>query len=122
MGNRHFDLKAITTVHGNAPLDRTTHNAMVMREVGNGSYAWGYTDTDDANVSRIKNRPTAIVVPDQGEDEIGTLLIPNSVAVVKDARNLDQAKRLVDYLLSLRMKQTVPAAIAEGAAPAPAAE
>ena len=75
-------------------------NAMVMRAVGQGNYAWGYTDTDDANVSRIKGHTTAIIVPDQGEGEMGTLLIPNSVAVIKDARNLENAKKLIDYLLS----------------------
>jgi inosine-uridine nucleoside N-ribohydrolase len=30
---RHADLLGITTVAGNAPLDRTTHNALVMREL-----------------------------------------------------------------------------------------
>jgi inosine-uridine nucleoside N-ribohydrolase len=30
---RHADLVAITTVAGNAPLDRTTHNALVMRDL-----------------------------------------------------------------------------------------
>jgi inosine-uridine nucleoside N-ribohydrolase len=30
---RHGDLLGITTVAGNAPLDRTTHNALVMREL-----------------------------------------------------------------------------------------
>jgi iron(III) transport system substrate-binding protein len=85
-------------------------NAMVMRSVGQGNYAWGYTDTDDANVSRIKGHQTAIIVPDQGEGEMGTLLIPNSVAVVKGARNLDPARRLVDYLLS----PAVEAKLAQG--------
>lgn len=30
---RHTDLLGITTVSGNAPLDRTTHNALVMRDL-----------------------------------------------------------------------------------------
>lgn len=30
---RHADLRGITTVAGNAPLERTTHNALVMREL-----------------------------------------------------------------------------------------
>jgi inosine-uridine nucleoside N-ribohydrolase len=30
---RHADLLGITTVSGNAPLERTTHNALVMREL-----------------------------------------------------------------------------------------
>ena len=30
---RHADLLGITTVAGNAPLERTTHNALVLREL-----------------------------------------------------------------------------------------
>ena len=30
---RHADLLGITTVAGNAPLDRTTHNALVVRDL-----------------------------------------------------------------------------------------
>ncbi len=30
---RHAELRGITTVHGNAPLDRTTHNALVLRDL-----------------------------------------------------------------------------------------
>jgi len=30
---RHADLRGITTVAGNAPLGRTTHNALVMRDL-----------------------------------------------------------------------------------------
>ncbi|MEZ6196176.1 MAG: extracellular solute-binding protein [Planctomycetota bacterium] len=75
-------------------------NAMAMRSVSNGDYAWAYTDTDDANVALVRKAPTAIVVPDQGEGEMGTLLIPNSLAIIAGARNLENAKKLVDYLLS----------------------
>ena len=33
VGYRHFDLKAITTVHGNSPLSNTTRNALAMLEL-----------------------------------------------------------------------------------------
>ena len=67
-------------------------NAMVMRDVGRGAFAWGPTDTDDANVSRLNSEHhSATVIPDQGEGGIGTLVIPNSVTIVKGAKNL--AKR-----------------------------
>lgn len=76
-------------------------NAMVMREVGQGAFVWGLTDTDDANVSiTVKGHPTGVVLPDQGDGEPGTLLIPNSVAILAGAKNLENARRLVDFILS----------------------
>jgi len=33
VAHHHTNLAGITTVHGNAPLDRTTHNACVMRDL-----------------------------------------------------------------------------------------
>jgi iron(III) transport system substrate-binding protein len=86
-------------------------NAMVMREVGQGAYVWGFTDTDDANVSiKVKGHPTAVSIPDQGEGAMGTLFIPNSVAILAGARNLENAKKLVDFILS----PAVETALAEG--------
>ena len=80
-------------------------NAQVMRDVGEGRMAWGFTDTDDAHVSRyVKGHPTDIVVPGQGEGGMGTLLIPNSVLIVKDAKNLENAKKLVDFILSTEVE------------------
>ena len=83
----------------------TLGNAQVMRDVGAGRYAWGYTDTDDANVSRLKGHPTDIIIPDQGEGKRGTLVIPNSVMIISGAKNLANAKRLVDYILSVEVEQ-----------------
>ena len=75
-------------------------NAMVMRDVREGRFAWGYTDTDDANVSRLGGYPTDIILPDQGEGQRGTLVIPNSVMIIRGTRNLKQARQLVDFILS----------------------
>lgn len=86
-------------------------NAQVMRDVGEGGRAWGYTDTDDAYVAEVDRKyKTAVVIPDQGPNDPGTLIIPNSVAIIKGARNLDNAKKIVDYILSREVEQ----ALAEG--------
>ncbi len=98
----------IDAVRGNN-IYWTRGNAMAMRDVGEGRYAWGYTDTDDAHVSQLKGRPTAIILPDQGEGERGTLLIPNSVMIVKGAKNLDNAKKLVDFILSKEVEAKLAA-------------
>ena len=41
-----------------------------------------------------------MIYPDQGEGEIGCMVIPNAVVLIKNAPQLENAKKLVDYLLS----------------------
>ena len=74
-------------------------NAQVRDMVAKGEYAWGLTDTDDANGAIEDGLPAKWLLPDQGEG-IGTLLIPNTVALIKNAPNPEAAKKLIDYLLS----------------------
>jgi iron(III) transport system substrate-binding protein len=59
--------------------------------------AIGITDTDDAMEEVKAGRSVAIVFPDQ--QDVGTLYIPNSLAIVKGGPNPEGARRLVDYLL-----------------------
>jgi len=68
--------------------------------VQDGKLPIGFTDTDDAAVSLANNKPVGIVYLDQGEGQMGTLLIPNTVALIKNSRNPENGKRLMDYLLS----------------------
>ena len=81
-------------------LALTSGNATLMKQVSEGQLALGWTDTDDFNVAREGNKPVACIYPDQGEGDIGTLLIPNSVAMLKGAPHEDAAKRLIDFILS----------------------
>jgi len=78
----------------------TSGNASVMRQVRMGERAFGFTDTDDFNVAWKDKYPVGAVYPDSGEGELGTLLIPNTVSIVKGAPHREQAERLVDFLLS----------------------
>lgn len=75
-------------------------NKQVARSVADGSAAFGITDTDDAIIEVEAGRPVVIVYPDQGEDGMGTLFIPNTVAIIRAGPNARQARRLVDFLLS----------------------
>jgi iron(III) transport system substrate-binding protein len=77
----------------------TSGNATLMRLVSEGELAWGWTDTDDYNRARQKGKPVEVVFPDAGEEGVGTLFIPNTVAVLRDAPHPEAARRLVDYLL-----------------------
>jgi len=80
-------------------------NAQTRDMVARGEYAFGMTDTDDANGAVEDGFPAKWVFPDQGEDEMGTLVIPNAVSLIKGAPNPEPAKRLIDYLLSVEVEE-----------------
>ncbi len=92
-------------------------NGQVMRLVREGQMAWGLTDTDDFNVARMEGHPVAQVFPDQRSEANpnarGALLIPNSVAILKDAPHPEAARKLVDFILSREVEERL--AFAEGA-------
>ena len=67
-------------------------NKQVAQAVASGSIAFGLTDTDDAIVEIEHGMPVAIVYPDQGEGELGTLFIPNTLAIIKDSPNPEAAR------------------------------
>jgi iron(III) transport system substrate-binding protein len=68
--------------------------------VSSGRIDFGISDTDDAYEEIRAAQPVEIVYPDQGEGEIGTLYIPNTLAVIKGSPHPAEARRLVEYLLS----------------------
>ena len=77
----------------------STSNGESADLVAKGRYDFALVDSDDA-VSRIKKgAPIEIVYPDQGKKEMGVLVIPNAVMLIKGAPHPDAAKRLMDYLL-----------------------
>ena len=75
-------------------------NKQVAQSVAAGSLAFGLTDTDDAIIEVESGMPVTIVYPDQGEGQVGTLFIPNTLAIINGSPNPEAAEKLVDYLLS----------------------
>jgi iron(III) transport system substrate-binding protein len=75
-------------------------NKQVAQAVSAGELAFGLTDTDDAMIEIEEARPVKIVYPDQGEKGMGTLFIPNTLAIIKGSPHQAQARQLVDYLLT----------------------
>ena len=73
-------------------------NSTSKDRVAAGELEVGFTDTDDANVALTQGKPIRMVFPDQ--DGIGTLLIPNTVCLIKNSPNPENGKRLIDYILS----------------------
>jgi len=77
-------------------------NAVVRDLVVEGRLPLGFTDTDDVNVAIQAGKAVAWIFPDG--DGIGTLLIPNTVAVIKGGPHPDEAGVLVDFLLSRQVE------------------
>ncbi len=75
-------------------------NRQVAADVAAGKYAFGLTDTDDYNLEAEAGSPVAMVFPDQDPKLMGTLLIPNTVAVIKGTKNRENAIKLIQYALS----------------------
>ena len=74
-------------------------NATVRDQVVAGEFWWGLTDTDDANGAVEDGKNVGIIYPDQLNNELGTLVIPNTVAIIKNCPNPENARILVDYIL-----------------------
>lgn len=75
-------------------------NKQVAQDVASGKLMFGLTDTDDAMIELEAGRPVTIIYPDQIEDGLGTLFIPNTIAMIKDSPNQTTAHALAEFLLS----------------------
>ena len=80
-------------------------NSTVRDMVVNGQLILGLTDTDDACGAIKKGASVGIVIPDQDKNDMGTLVIPNTVALVANAQNPEEARVLIDYLLSVEVEK-----------------
>ena len=84
-------------------------NATVRDMVARGEYAWGLTDTDDAHGGVEDGYPVKWLMPDQDEGGLGTLVIPNTVALIKGGPNPAGGKALIDFLLSADVERRLAA-------------
>lgn len=73
-------------------------NAACKDRVAAGDAYVGMTDTDDANTAIKDGKPVVVIYPDS--EGIGTLLIPNTLALIKGGPNSENGKKLMDFLLS----------------------
>ncbi len=71
--------------------------------VGEGQLPFGFTDSSDFRLVKNDGHPVEAVYPDQ--DGIGTLVIPNTVALVRGGPNPANAERLLEFLLSDEVEQ-----------------
>lgn len=65
----------------------------------------GLTDADDVWVRRGQGAPLDFLFLDQDEGQMGTLLIPNTVALVAGGPNPDNARKAVAFLCSAKVER-----------------
>lgn len=80
-------------------------NAAVRDQVARGEAWIGFTDTDDVYAGMRSGNPIDMIFPDA--DGIGTLLIPNTAALIADCPHPEPGKRLIDYLLSPEVEEAL---------------
>jgi iron(III) transport system substrate-binding protein len=78
-------------------------NARVKDLVASGELTFGLTDTDDAHIAILAGSPVGMVFPDQ--DGMGSLILPNSVAMIKGCPHPEEARMLIDYILSKEVEE-----------------
>jgi iron(III) transport system substrate-binding protein len=80
-------------------------NKQVALAVARGEIAIGLTDTDDAIIEIERGKPVAMVYPDRESAQMGTLFIPNSLALIRGGPNPTAARKLIDYLLTVDVEE-----------------
>jgi iron(III) transport system substrate-binding protein len=109
-GSTSFHVAALYTLTGDEKMDdffrrlkandvRIVDGNSVVRDlVARGEVKVGLTDTDDVNVAVESGQPVAMVLPDKAG--LGVPVMPNMVSLIANAPHPDEARRLIDYLLS----------------------
>ncbi len=82
-------------------------NSAVADQVAGGLLAAGPTDNDDISNAKADGQQIDGVLPDQGADGIGTLLIPGSVALVRNCQHEENAKKLIDFVCQPSTEQNL---------------
>ncbi len=78
----------------------STDNGESADLVASGEFDFSLVDSDDV-VNRIRQgKAVKMIYPDQGKDDIGVLIVPNAALLIKGAPHPDNARKLIDYLLS----------------------
>jgi iron(III) transport system substrate-binding protein len=96
-------------LHANG-IEIVAGNKQVAVAVGSGQYAAGMTDTDDAFAEIDAGRPVTIVYPDAdapADGKRGVLFIPNTVAMIRGCPRPNEARKLIDYLLSPAVEKSL---------------
>lgn len=80
-------------------------NMVLARAVAKGEVAFGFTDVNDFNVVRKEGAPVVQIAPDQGAEQSGMLFLPNTIGILKGSKNVANARRFIDFMVSAANEQ-----------------
>jgi len=78
----------------------STSNGESTMLVANREFVFSLVDSDDATNAIRDGKSVRQVYPDQEEDELGCLVLPNAAVLIKGGPNTENGKKLIDYILS----------------------
>lgn len=122
-GTTTFHIAALFTVIGDEKAKQflcdlkkndvviATSNGDVKKRVIKGEVACGLTDTDDAFEAMKEDKNIGIIFLDQ--NGIGSLIMPNTVNMIKNSKHPENGKKLMDYLLSKETEAKLAASCAQ---------
>ena len=87
----------LTLTPGNGPAMRLASDAA-------NKVAFCLTDTDDAWAAQLSGAPVEIVYPDQEDGGLGTVVMPNTLALVKGRPASEPASRLLHWLADPKLE------------------
>jgi iron(III) transport system substrate-binding protein len=99
-GKRFLDDVAAAGADGRVKLVASNGRAMNQVRDAKNKVAFCLTDTDDAWVAIRAGDPVKVIYPDQGDDAFGTVLIPNTVSLVKKRPHPEEAAALLKWLVT----------------------
>lgn len=94
-----FTIKYVNDLKANG-LKVLANHTEVANAVVRGEFPIGLVNHYYYVPKAKEGAPVALIYPDQGPNEIGTLVMPLAVGIIKGAKNLEQAKAFVDFALS----------------------
>ena len=118
-GSTSFHVAALYAIAGDQKMDdffrrlkengvRIVDGNSVVRDlVARGDIKVGLTDSDDVNVALEDGQAIAMVLPDK--NGLGVPVMPNMVSLIANAPHPDEARRLIDYLLSADVERQLAA-------------
>jgi iron(III) transport system substrate-binding protein len=83
----------------------------VKKRVASGEVWCGLTDTDDANEAIKEGAPVGVIF--LGQQDMGSLIVPNTVSLLKNCPNQENARRAIDYLISKETQQKLARSCAQ---------